>query len=110
MSSGDRHDVASADALGPLDWHAMEEGAGPPLILLHGVGDSSRAWDPVIPHLARTRRVIAFDLPGFGRTPDVAGAPSTPKTFAALLPAALAARGISGPVAVVGNSWAVGRH
>src|SRR4051794_19430476 len=38
-------------------WHYREEGAGRPLVLLHGIGMSHLAWRPVIPHLRVTRRV-----------------------------------------------------
>jgi pimeloyl-ACP methyl ester carboxylesterase len=41
-------------------------GAGEPLVLLHGIGSSRRAWDPVIPALAERFDVVAVDLPGFG--------------------------------------------
>lgn len=38
-------------------------GAGAPLVLLHGIGSSRRAWDPVIPALAERFDVIAVNLP-----------------------------------------------
>ena len=41
-------------------------GAGAPLVLLHGIGSSRHAWEPVIPALAERFDVIAVDLPGFG--------------------------------------------
>ncbi len=41
-------------------------GAGDPLVLLHGLGSSRAAWDPVVPALAEQFDVIAVDLPGFG--------------------------------------------
>jgi pimeloyl-ACP methyl ester carboxylesterase len=41
-------------------------GAGAPLVLLHGIGSSRRAWDPVMPALGGQVDVIAVDLPGFG--------------------------------------------
>jgi pimeloyl-ACP methyl ester carboxylesterase len=48
---------------------ADDSGDGPPLILVHpGVGDS-RIWDPVMPALTATHRVIRYDARGFGRSP-----------------------------------------
>jgi pimeloyl-ACP methyl ester carboxylesterase len=41
---------------------------GPPLVLLHGVGDSALDWQWVMPTLAGTHRVYAPDLPGSGGT------------------------------------------
>jgi len=41
-------------------------GSGPPLLLLHGIGDSSRTWDQVLPLLASKFTVIAPDLLGHG--------------------------------------------
>jgi pimeloyl-ACP methyl ester carboxylesterase len=41
-------------------------GSGPPLLLLHGIGDSSRTWDQVVPLLASKFTVIAPDLLGHG--------------------------------------------
>lgn len=41
----------------------------PTVVLVHGLGDNgARDWDGLIPVLARDYRVIAFDLPGFGRS------------------------------------------
>lgn len=43
-------------------------GAGPPLLFLHGYSDLADTWRPVMRHLANgERRLIAVDLPGFGR-------------------------------------------
>ena len=41
-------------------------GEGPPIILLHGPGESSCWWMRVIPNLVKTNRVIVPDLPGHG--------------------------------------------
>jgi pimeloyl-ACP methyl ester carboxylesterase len=45
------------------------EGAGEPLLLLHGLGLSWRSWKPVLPRLAARHDVLALDLPGFGTAP-----------------------------------------
>lgn len=52
-------------------WHYEDVGHGPPLILLHGIGMSHFAWMPIMNNLANERRVLAFDIAGFGLTPTV---------------------------------------
>jgi pimeloyl-ACP methyl ester carboxylesterase len=49
-----------------INYH--REGAGAPLLLLHGVGHHWQAWLPVIGRLAGEFDVIACDSPGFGRS------------------------------------------
>ena len=51
----------------------IRRGAGKPLLLLHGLGSSLKAWDLVIDELATQRDVIAVDLPGFGQSPALLG-------------------------------------
>jgi len=46
--------------------HYREAGQGSPLILLHQVPLSSLEFSEVQPVLARNRRVVALDLPGYG--------------------------------------------
>lgn len=46
--------------------HYIDEGSGPCLILLHGIGASIYTWRYLIPLLSKKYRVIALDLPGFG--------------------------------------------
>lgn len=59
------------------------KGAGPPLLLLHGIGHHRQAFDPVIEQLAESRDVISLDFPGFGESPDVpAGIPDEIDSFA----------------------------
>ncbi|MGI8748850.1 MAG: alpha/beta fold hydrolase [Deinococcus sp.] len=51
-----------------------QAGNGPPLLLLHGNGDEADSWRRVLPGLSRHSRVVAPDLPGFGRSaPQGAG-------------------------------------
>lgn len=49
-------------------------GAGAPVVLLHGFSFDHRMWDPQVPALEATRRVVRYDLRGFGRSsPPLAG-------------------------------------
>ena len=41
-------------------------GAGPPLVLIHGLGGSADNWALLAPALARAHRVVIPDLPGHG--------------------------------------------
>lgn len=41
-------------------------GSGPALLLLHGIGDSSESWVPLMPALAEHHTVVAPDLLGHG--------------------------------------------
>jgi 2-hydroxy-6-oxonona-2,4-dienedioate hydrolase len=51
--------------------HARAAGSGPPLVLLHGGHGSWTHWIRNVDALAAHFRVIAFDLPGYGASPDV---------------------------------------
>ncbi len=49
------------------------EGRGPDLVLVHGVGGSLEAWDPVVSCLADRYRIIRVDLRGHGASDKPAG-------------------------------------
>lgn len=53
--------------------HYVEEGAGDPVLFLHGNPTSSYLWRNVIPHVAELGRCIAPDLIGMGKSdqPDI---------------------------------------
>ena len=52
-----------------LRMHYLVAGkGGSPVILLHGYAQNSHMWRPLMTQLAKTRRVIAPDLRGFGDT------------------------------------------
>ena len=50
-----------------------EEGDGPVVVCVHGLGGSGNTWTPLMPALAR-HRVIRVDLPGSGRSQGAEGA------------------------------------
>ena len=51
---------------GGIETFYLEAGAGPPVILLHGLGATNASMLPTLADMARDHRVIAPDLPGFG--------------------------------------------
>jgi len=53
----------------PEALHVERAGQGPPVVLLHGWSSSSRAFAPMLEHLAPHHRVLAPDLRGHGRSP-----------------------------------------
>jgi pimeloyl-ACP methyl ester carboxylesterase len=46
-------------------------GSGPPLVLVHGITESRRTWDPLVPALAERFDVVAVDLRGHGESAKV---------------------------------------
>jgi pimeloyl-ACP methyl ester carboxylesterase len=63
----DHHVTIAGRGTASLRLHAQEIGAGPPVLLLHGLAGSTYSWRFVAPRLAAAGyRVIALDLKGFG--------------------------------------------
>jgi pimeloyl-ACP methyl ester carboxylesterase len=71
------HDYASTEGrtlamrsrpFGEIEVHYREHGAGPPLLLVHGLMTTSYSWRYVVRELGKRFRVVAPDLPGAGRT------------------------------------------
>lgn len=93
---------------GTFRTHYIEEGAGEPLILLHGGGagaDSTSNWTKCLPLLGKRRRAIAADMVGFGHTeaPDPATFSYDQDSRTNQIIAFIEALGL-GPVSIVGNS------
>jgi pimeloyl-ACP methyl ester carboxylesterase len=47
----------------------VEIGEGPPLVFVHGLSGAWQNWLENVPRFARSHRVVAVDLPGFGASP-----------------------------------------
>jgi len=92
--------VAAADT----SFLLREQGAGDgvPVLLLHGVPETSSCWKRLLPLLADGRRVLAPDLPGLGGS-SYSGPYDVPSLVAQL--AALVESEGGGPVDVVGHDW-----
>ncbi|MYZ47681.1 alpha/beta fold hydrolase [Propylenella binzhouense] len=51
------------------DWFGAPWEKPEPIVLVHGIAESGRAWTQWVPLLSGTFRVIRPDMPGFGRSP-----------------------------------------
>lgn len=81
----------------------VDAGSGEPAILfVHGLSGSWQNWLENIPHFARSRRVLALDLPGFGASPMPPWEVSI-RAYGRLLHDFCEAVGV-GDCAIVGNS------
>lgn len=59
--------------LAGVDTAVLEGGDGPPVVVLHGIGQFAATWTRVIPALTATHRVVIPDLPGQGASRVVEG-------------------------------------
>ena len=86
------------------DMHVVEDGrpGAPALLLIHGSAGSTAWWDPVVPALAGTCRVIRVNLLGHGRSSSPARGYDIP-AHADRVGAALDRLG-AGRVVVIGHS------
>ena len=64
--------------------HGERDGSGPPVVLLHGFGQTGRCWGPLAAALARDHDVLRLDAPGHGGSSAVAAdLPTTGRLVAA---------------------------
>lgn len=49
------------------------EGSGRLVVLVHGISQDSRTWEPLAEHLRHSARLLAPDLPGHGRSQSPGG-------------------------------------
>ncbi len=85
-----------------MAFHSLGHGA--PVVVLHGLGSSRSAFNPIFTDLARHYRVIAVDLPGHGDSNAAPiGEPLTPRAQAFAVGEFLDALGIE-RAHIVGNS------
>ncbi len=71
-----------------------EAGAGPALVLLHGIGSAARAFDDQLAGLSKTLRVIAWDAPGYAGSTALPMEAPVAADYAAVLARLLDALGI----------------
>lgn len=87
---------------GGVPLFVREEGAGEPVVLLHGFPQTGACWRAISERLAKRFRVLVPDLPGFGRS----GPPPRfdAEAVAGVLAAFLDQVGAS-PATIVGHDW-----
>ena len=74
MTNGDDAQASGAGSyasVNGLEMYYETHGTGEPLVLLHGAYMTIDAMGEVVPSLAKTRRVVAIELQGHGRTADI---------------------------------------
>lgn len=54
-------------------WREAGSGSGLPLVLLHGLGGSRLSWEPQLTALSVERRVLAWEVPGYGDSAPLDG-------------------------------------
>ena len=84
--------------------HHIVQGAGRPVVFIHGNPGSVQDWMAVFSPLASRHKVIAFDRPGHGRSQRPKHGDATVEVQAQLLHDALAQLRVDRPI-LVGHSW-----
>src|SRR2546421_9209641 len=99
----EEHGYSSAGLPLYFEWHGEPHGSRPPLLLVHGGGSTIESnWGQVIPALEGSRRMLAVELQGHGRTGPGERAGSFEGSADGV--AALLAELAAGPVDVLGFS------
>ncbi len=68
------HDATGAELSGRLieiagaETYVVDAGDGPAVVMLHGFADAADSWRRVVPRMLRDHRVVALDVPPFGRS------------------------------------------
>jgi pimeloyl-ACP methyl ester carboxylesterase len=97
--------VAGPVGIGGRSLFLTRAGRGQPTVVLDaGLGADSRVWAGVIPLVAGTTRVCAYDRAGEGQSPPAPGGRRTLADAVADLRALLAAAALPGPYELVGHS------
>ncbi|MCS6890352.1 MAG: alpha/beta hydrolase [Rhodovarius sp.] len=85
--------------------YAAQGDAGPPILLLHGIGANHLGWRHIMAGLAQRARVIAWNAPGYFLSDPFLSEAPTAEAYVEVALALLDALGIDGPVHVVGSSF-----
>lgn len=95
--------MATADVNGVRVFYERSGTGGSPFVLVHGSWGSHHNWDPVVPGLAESFRVLAYDRRGHSESERLSG-PGSVREDAADLAALIEEFGLA-PAWVAGNSF-----
>ncbi|RQS62247.1 alpha/beta fold hydrolase [Burkholderia sp. Bp8963] len=95
--------AGAAGTIGYREAGAQHAGRTHPVVLLHGIGSGAASWVRQLDALGASRRVLAWDAPGYGASTPVRNASPAVADYAASLHAWLDALGIERCV-LVGHS------
>jgi pimeloyl-ACP methyl ester carboxylesterase len=87
-----------------MDVHYRDEGRGPAVVLLHGMGASLHTWDAWTAALRDSLRVIRLDLPGYGLTGPFPHGDYATARYLPVLDAVLDSLGVT-RASLAGNSF-----
>jgi pimeloyl-ACP methyl ester carboxylesterase len=85
---------ASSRSIGYREAGAADAADALPLVLLHGIGSGAASWLQQLEALGATRRVLAWDAPGYGESAPVSAASPQADDYADALAGWLDALGI----------------
>ncbi|MBX3067672.1 MAG: alpha/beta hydrolase [Microbacteriaceae bacterium] len=88
----------------PLLHVAADLGAGPVVVLIHGIASSSATFEKLVPLIDKTHRVIAIDLLGFGGSPSGAESSFTIEEHVAAFAHTVNSLKLKEPFTLVGHS------
>src|SRR3712207_5410976 len=83
---------------------AIDEGAGPVVVLVHGIASSSVTFENLVPLLTDRHRVVAIDLLGFGESVAPPDAEFTIEEHVDAVSRTLYALRLPSPFVLVGHS------
>jgi pimeloyl-ACP methyl ester carboxylesterase len=93
----------SSDSSLPGGMHVVDLGQGTPILFIHGFPLDHSMWRFQIERFQKSHRILAVDLPGFGKSPAGAGVMPMAE-FADRLAAMLDVKGVTEKVVVCGLS------
>jgi haloalkane dehalogenase len=107
ISAEDKYTKKNASVLG-YNMAYVDEGAGDPIVLLHGNPTSSYLWRNIIPHISELGRCVAPDLIGMGDSDKLKTSGPDSYTFVEhrqYLDALLEGIGVSENITFVVHDW-----